>query len=187
MNRAVGRMKDRRLEPGERVVGPLDVEAVSAQSLVFASEPGQLCLVGRQTPASDAPERAAPERRQPLEAPLGQPPIGLCPLSAELPARDVVRHRAASKRETAVASARAARHVARLVEAYAQAALGQCEGARAARHAAADHGHVRRPGEPDAREGVGLLVEPEGDHAEIVGRASCLHPVDALGCYGQAA
>ena len=52
---------------------------------------------------------------------------------------DVVRHRGAARAEAAVAAARATRDAALLVEPHAHAALGQREGAGAARDAAADH------------------------------------------------
>ena len=80
---------------------------------------------------------------------------------AELAPGVVVRHRGAAEREAAVAAARAAGDLARLVEADADAALGERERARAAGDTAADHGDLGAPCEPALPSGArGRLLEP---------------------------
>ncbi len=73
------------------------------------------------------------------------------PVVAELAPRLVVRHRCAAEREAAVAAARAAGDLARLVEADADAALGERQRTRAAGDAATDHGHLGASLEPCCR------------------------------------
>jgi len=79
---------------------------------------------------------------------------------AELRNGSVVRHGCAPEREAAVAPARAAGDLARLVEAHAHATLGERQRARAARDAAADHRNVGASLERPPRQRLGRLVEP---------------------------
>ena len=82
---------------------------------------------------------------------------GSAPSSA---ARSVVRQRRAAQREAAVASARAAGDLARLVQAHAHAALGERQRARAAGDAAADDGDVGASVEARRAAARAGLVEP---------------------------
>ena len=74
---------------------------------------------------------------------------------------DVVGRRRATRREAAVATARAARHAPLLVEPDADTLLRKGERARAAGDPAADHRDLRRPRVSRAAgKLVGRIVEP---------------------------
>ena len=90
--------------------------------------------------------------------------------------RLVVRRGRAAQREAAVSAARPAGDLACLVEPHANAALRQCERARAAGDAAPDDGHLGAPFEARAPKRLSRLVEPIGRRRHE--RRSYVHPVE---------
>ena len=149
LERAVGRVVDgAAVEPVERrreVVDPLDGEPVGEQRVVLGAKLVALGVVGSEPQAADAPERVAGERLHPVERPLGELHQAPRTLRRRAASRDVVRRGCAAQCEAAVAPARAARDLARLVQAHADAALGERQRARAARDTAADDRDLRSP------------------------------------------
>ena len=163
LKRPIRRMEDRAVEPAperlRQLVAPLDLEAVLTESLVLGLELGPLGRIGRQPEASGAPEGVARQLLEPVEIALGPAPEPLGLLGSEVAPRLVVGRRAAAEREAAVAPARAAGDLARLVEANAPPRLREHERAGAAGHPAAHDRHVHRPRRParEAREGSRAL------------------------------
>ena len=156
-------MENRALKPPRQGVGqvspPLDREAVLAQRLVLGLELGGLRGVDGQAEAARAAKSVAGQLFEPVEVPLGEHPEASSPLGAELLARDVVRGRAATQREAAVALARPAGYLAGLEQAHALAGLRELERAGAARDTTThdrDVDRARRPFEQGRKRRVRL-------------------------------
>jgi hypothetical protein len=171
LKRPIRGMEDRAVEPiAERVrklVAPLGLEAVLAESLVLGLELGALVPIGSQTEAARPPEGVARQPFEPVEVALGQAPERFGSFRAEVATGNVVGRRSPAEREAAVSPARSAGDLARLVETDTPPRLGQCKRARAARYAAAHDRHVHRPRRPLRRLGKArpLFGEPVGvDH-----------------------
>ena len=161
LQRRVAGVEERRGESTvHRLVDPFGGEAVGAQRLVLDRERVALVGVVGEAEAACAPARIFGERGEAVERLLGHPPVASGLLTTDRLDRDVVRRRAATEGEAAVASARPAGDLARFMEANPQASLGERERSRTARHTATDHGDVRRAVDPAVRDRRRRLVEP---------------------------
>ena len=182
LKRSIGWMEDRAVEPAAKrvrqLVAPLGREAVLAEGLVLGLELGPLGGIGGQPQASGAPEGVARQLLEPVEIALRPAPETLRTLGAEVAPCLVVGGRAAAQREAAVAPARAAGDLARLVEDDALPRLCKCERAGTAGHPAAHDRHVHRPRRPvlglgKARARFG---EPVGARHDVAILARQPHP-----------
>ncbi len=146
VNRRVAGVKNRTVKAAggtaDGLGTPFGLEAVSAQRFVFGAQCGRLFAIGRESQAPGPPEGVPGELSQTLERAFGQTPERRGALGAELDTGDIVRRRTAAQGETAVATARAARHLAGLVHADAQPGVGERERTRTAGHARTDDRHV---------------------------------------------
>ena len=174
LDRPVARVQERRGEPAPQRRGelgrvePLGREPVIDERLVLRAQRRSLRVVDREPKAAERAERVARERGEPRLRLLCQLPVRPRRVVTELLPGGVVRHRAAAQREAAVASARTAGDLARLVQPHADARLRERERTRAARDAAADDldfGHAREGG---PRQRLLPLFEPVRRHTAIV-------------------
>ena len=119
-------------------------------------------LVESESEAADMPERVAGKLLHPVERALRERHHEPSALRAEKTTRFVVRRRCAAQREAAVAAARTASDLARLVQAHAHPTLGERERARAACDAASDHRHLGPAGETVLTKIRARFLEPVG-------------------------
>src|SRR5262249_36498272 len=118
-------------------------------------------LVHRQPEAADAAEGVARERGHSIETALRPAPELRC-AGTERRHGDVVGSRRAAQGEAAVATARSAGNLPRVLQANPQPALGEGQRGRTARDAATDDEHVGRPVEPTQRDLRRRLLQPVG-------------------------
>jgi hypothetical protein len=158
-------------------VEPRGVEPVVDQRIVLRTQLGRLRRVDREAEAPDHTKRVAGDPTHPLERPLCQLPVLARPRRPELVPRDVVAQRAPAQREAAVAAARAARDLPRLVQAHPHASGGERERTGAASHAAAHDLDLGRAVLGGPRQRLGGILEPVRRHPAIVVTArSCGRP-----------
>src|SRR6266508_1356309 len=165
LQRRVARVKD----PGREAsceqrgepVAPLRLETVFSERVVLAPKLVALVVVGGDAEAAGPPQRVAGAPGQALEGFLGQLPVLSRALGAHPHTRLVVRRRSATEGEAAVAPARAARYLARVVDADVQPGTRQRQRTRAAGHACADDLDVG-PVDSHLRQGQRLFRKPPG-------------------------
>ena len=136
-----------RVAPAERrseLAGPLDRKAVGAEGLVLLRELDLLLLVRGEAEAAGSPERVTGNVGEILHRALCPAPELRRARSPDCLRQNRIRRRASAQREAPVASACPAGDLSRVVEANAQAGLGERQRARAAGDPAADDGHVGR-------------------------------------------
>jgi hypothetical protein len=165
-------MEDRRPEaPFERLLDPLGLEPVRAESLELDRQLVAFCVVGGEPEAAGASEGVARQPFEAIERLLGLPPEPDGAIAADGLDGDVERSGTAAEREAAVPSTGAAGDLARVVEAYPQAGLREAEGGRAPRDAAADDDCIRGAVEtPWANRRRGLVQPVAGQLRREVAR-----------------
>jgi hypothetical protein len=166
---------NRRLE----LLAPFDLEAVLPQQLELGPELRRLLVVAREPEAPDVAKRSAGDRDQRPQLLLGPAPQRGRALAPHRLGQHRIWRGASPQREAAVTPARAARDLARLVEAHPHAGLGERERARAPGDPAADDGDLGRPVQLDVRNRLRRLGEPvrrRGHAAAILDR----HAIDAV-------
>ena len=146
LQRSVAGVADRSRETTSecrwQFVEPIRLEAILTERFVLRAELVTLGLVPRQPKAADTAEGVARKLRRPADVALRQPPETQRGLASELPTCLAIGHCAPAEREAAVAAARAARDLARLVQMRADTALRQRERTCAAGDSASDHDRV---------------------------------------------